>query len=56
MLIGRDGAGDGAGDVRRGFHRRSSGVRGEGNIQVQCDGRGISRGWRARQADRAIYR
>ena len=56
MLIGRGGAGDGAADFRRGFRRRSPGVRGEGNRQVQSDGRARSRGLRARQAGRAIYR
>ena len=56
MLIGCGGAGDGAAGVRRWFYRGSSGVRGEENRQVQCDGRGRSRGWRARQVGRAIYR
>ena len=56
MLIGRGGAGDGAADVRIESRRGSSGVRGKGNRQAQCGGRGRSRGWRARQADRAIYR
>ena len=49
MLIKHGGSGDGAADVRRGSRRGSSGVRGEGNKKVvQCDGRGRSRGWRAR--------
>ena len=56
MLIERGGAGDGASDVIRGSHHGSSGVRGEGNRQVRCDGRGRSRGWRARQENREIYR
>ena len=56
MLIGRGGAGDDATGVRRGSRRGSSGVRNEGNGQVQSDDRGISRRWRARQASRAIYR
>ena len=56
MLIGRDGAGNGASDVRRGSHRGNLVVRGEGNRQVQCDGLGRSRGWRARQVCHAIYR
>ena len=36
--------------------RGSPDLRGEGNRRVQSDGREKSRGWRARQADRAIYR
>ena len=56
MPIGRGGASDGAADVRKGSRRRSSGVRDEGNRQVQRDGRGKSRGWRARQVGSAIYR
>ena len=45
-----------AADVRRGSRRGSPGVRDEGNRQVQSDGWERSRGWRARQAGRAIYR
>ena len=55
MLIEHGDAGDVAADVRRGSRRGSSVICGEGTRQVQCDGRGKNRGWRARQADRAIY-
>ena len=56
MLIGRGGTGDGAADARKGSRRGSSGVRGKGNKQVQCDGRGRRRGWSARQVGCATYR
>ena len=56
VIIGRGGAGDGAVDVKRRSRRGSPAVRGKGNRQVQSDGRGRSRGWRAnRQAGRVIY-
>ena len=55
MIVGRGGAGEGAADVKRGSRRGSSGVRGEGNMKVQRDGRGKIWGWRAKQAGGAIY-
>ena len=56
MFIGRGGAGDRAADVRKGSQRGSSDVRGVGNGEVQCGGRGKSSWWRVRQAGHAIYR